>query len=144
MHEPAGVVEILVQILQNTPILKYSFRIPPPPRKWKLSEILALQDFSVSELCVASYHMWRLYPARITNRFVVHSLLACFESWSHLVLLNGKQHSANNSTSAFHFLKFAFIHFFSCHSCLHCVDTKDVVVFFTIQEATAVSFLQIL
>ena len=30
MHEPAGVVEILVQILQNTPILKYSFRIPPP------------------------------------------------------------------------------------------------------------------
>ena len=32
MHEPAGVVEILVQILQNTPILKYSFRIPPPPK----------------------------------------------------------------------------------------------------------------
>ena len=31
MHEPAGVVEILVQILQNTPILKYSFRITPPP-----------------------------------------------------------------------------------------------------------------
>ena len=32
MHEPAGVVEILVQILQNTPILK--FRIPPPhPKK---------------------------------------------------------------------------------------------------------------
>ena len=28
-HEPAGVVENLVQILQNTPILK--FRIPPPP-----------------------------------------------------------------------------------------------------------------
>ena len=72
MHEPAGVVEILVQILQNTPILKYSFRIPPPhpyseiqfqntphpyseiqfqntpppPRKWKLSEILALWLFS--------------------------------------------------------------------------------------------------
>ena len=33
MHEPAGVVEILVQILQNTPILKYSFRIPPLPPK---------------------------------------------------------------------------------------------------------------
>ena len=34
MHEPAGVVEILVQILQNTrSILKYSFRIPPPPPK---------------------------------------------------------------------------------------------------------------
>ena len=32
MHEPAGVVEILVQILHNTPILKYSFRIPPPPK----------------------------------------------------------------------------------------------------------------
>ena len=31
MHEPAGVVEILVQILQNTPILK--FRIPPPKMK---------------------------------------------------------------------------------------------------------------
>ena len=45
MHEPAGVVENLVQILQNTPILKYSFRIPPPP-KWKLSEILALWLFS--------------------------------------------------------------------------------------------------
>ena len=30
MHEPAGVVEILVQILQNTPILK--FRIPPLPK----------------------------------------------------------------------------------------------------------------
>ena len=37
MHEPAGVVENLVQILQNTPILKYSFRIPPPPKKnWNL------------------------------------------------------------------------------------------------------------
>ena len=36
MHEPARVVEILVQILQNTPILKYSFRIPR--QKWKLSE----------------------------------------------------------------------------------------------------------
>ena len=48
MHEPAGVVEILVQILQNTPILKYSFRIPPLPengncqRSWHF-------DFSVSE-----------------------------------------------------------------------------------------------
>ena len=30
MHEPAGVVENLVQILQNTPILKN--RIPPPPK----------------------------------------------------------------------------------------------------------------
>ena len=72
MHEPAGVVENLVQILQNTPILKYSFRIPPPPqnencqRSWhfdfsvseyppppppqfKFRQILALCDFSVSE-----------------------------------------------------------------------------------------------
>ena len=31
MHEPAGVVENLVQILQFTPILQY--RIPPSPRK---------------------------------------------------------------------------------------------------------------
>ena len=37
MHEPAGVVENLVQILQFTPILQN--RIPPPR---KLSEILAL------------------------------------------------------------------------------------------------------
>ena len=70
MHEPAGVVEILVQILQNTPILKYSFRIPPhpkieiyahlgtlslfsfripPPKKLKFRHILALCHFSVSE-----------------------------------------------------------------------------------------------
>ena len=47
MHEPAGVVENLVQILQNTPILK--FRIPPAPRKLKFRQILALCDFSVSE-----------------------------------------------------------------------------------------------
>ena len=66
MHEPAGVVENLVQILQFTPILQY--RIPPPPpemkivrnlgtltfqlqntpppRKLKLRHILALCDFS--------------------------------------------------------------------------------------------------
>ena len=72
MHEPAGVVENLVQILQNTPILKYSFRMPPsplkmkivrdlgtltfqfqntplPPRKLKFRQILALCHFSVSE-----------------------------------------------------------------------------------------------
>ena len=47
MHEPAGVVENLVQILQNTPILK--FRIPPAPQKLKFRQILALCDFSVSE-----------------------------------------------------------------------------------------------
>ena len=68
MHEPTGVVENLVQILQFTPILQY--RIPPPPemkivrnlgtltfqlqntpppRKLKLRQILALWDFSVAE-----------------------------------------------------------------------------------------------
>ena len=31
MHEPAGVVENLVQVLQFTPILQY--RIPPPKMK---------------------------------------------------------------------------------------------------------------
>ena len=45
MHEPAGVVENLVQILQFTPILQY--RIPPPPnencqKSWHF-------DFSVAE-----------------------------------------------------------------------------------------------
>ena len=34
MHEPAGVVEILVQILRNTP---YSEAPPPPPRKLMFS-----------------------------------------------------------------------------------------------------------
>ena len=41
MHEPAGVVEILVQILQYTPILK-STPLPLPPRKLKFRQILAL------------------------------------------------------------------------------------------------------
>ena len=49
MHEPAGVVENLVQILQNTPILQDSFRIPPPQVKFNFRQILALCDFSVSE-----------------------------------------------------------------------------------------------
>ena len=46
MHAPAGVVENLVQILQNTPILNTEY--PPPPenenyqRSWHF-------DFSVSE-----------------------------------------------------------------------------------------------
>ena len=67
MHEPAGVVENLVQILQFTPILQY--RIPPPPPKivrnlgtltsqlqntppppkLKFRHILALCDFSVAD-----------------------------------------------------------------------------------------------
>ena len=47
MHEPAGVVENLVQILQNTPILQDSFRTPPP--KLKFSQILGLWVFSITE-----------------------------------------------------------------------------------------------
>ena len=44
MHEPAGVVENLVQILQFTPILQY--RIPPPPENCQKSWHF---DFSVAE-----------------------------------------------------------------------------------------------
>ena len=36
MHEPAGVVEILVQILQNTPYSEIQFQNTPP--QWKFSE----------------------------------------------------------------------------------------------------------
>ena len=46
MHEPAGVVEILVQILQNTPILKYSFRITPPPKMKIVRDLGSLSLFS--------------------------------------------------------------------------------------------------
>ena len=49
MHEPAGVVENLVQILQNTPILKYSFRIPPPSPENENCQRSWHFDFSVSE-----------------------------------------------------------------------------------------------
>ena len=48
MHEPAGVVENLVQILQNTPILQYSFRIPPPPKNGNCQRSWHF-DFSVTE-----------------------------------------------------------------------------------------------
>ena len=43
MHEPAGVVEILVQILQNTPYSEIQFQNSPPPWKWKLSESPSLR-----------------------------------------------------------------------------------------------------
>ena len=36
MHEPAGVVEILVQILQNTPYSEKQFQNTPPPPKMKI------------------------------------------------------------------------------------------------------------
>ena len=49
MHEPAGVVENLVQILQNTPILQDSFRIPPPPPENENCQRSWHFDFSVSE-----------------------------------------------------------------------------------------------
>ena len=61
MHEPAGVVEILVQILQNTPILKYSFRILPPP-KMKIVRDLGTLTFQFqntpppNENCQRSWH----------------------------------------------------------------------------------------
>ena len=45
MHEPAGVVENLVQILQNTPILKY--RIPPRPPKMKIVRNLGTLTFQL-------------------------------------------------------------------------------------------------
>ena len=65
----------------------FQLQIPPSPRKLKLRQILALCDFSVADyrpppkikyeimadlpngkVCVASYHMLRLYPTRITTR----------------------------------------------------------------------------
>ena len=65
MHEPAGVVEILVQILQNTPYSEIqfqnspptlkmkivreskseSFRIPPPPENWNLGRSWHFKTF---------------------------------------------------------------------------------------------------
>ena len=56
---------------------------PPPTPKLKFRQILGLWVFPVTEypppapppdlpngkLCVVSYHMWRLYPTRITTRF---------------------------------------------------------------------------
>ena len=45
MHEPAGVVENLVQILQFTPILQY--RIPPPPPEMKIVRNLGTLTFQL-------------------------------------------------------------------------------------------------
>ena len=45
MHEPAGVVENLVQILQFTPILQY--RIPPPPPELKIVRNLGTLTFQL-------------------------------------------------------------------------------------------------
>ena len=42
MHEPAGVVEILVQILRNTP---YSEAPPPPPENLNLGKSCHFKTF---------------------------------------------------------------------------------------------------
>ena len=42
MHEPAGVVEILVQILRNTPILNL---VPPPTENWNLGRSWHFKTF---------------------------------------------------------------------------------------------------
>ena len=60
MHEPAGVVEILVQILQNTPILKYSFRIPPPPLKMKIVRDLGTLTFQFQNTPASPPENWNL------------------------------------------------------------------------------------
>ena len=62
MHEPAGVVENLVQILQFTPILQY--RIPPPPPEMKIVRNLGTLTFQLqntppppgNENCQKSWH----------------------------------------------------------------------------------------
>ena len=94
MHEPAGVVEILVQILQNTPILKYISEYPPPsenencqrswhfdfsvseypsppPRKLKFGQILAFKTFQFQNTPPPKIEIWadlstlRLFSFRI-------------------------------------------------------------------------------
>ena len=48
----------------------------PPPQNWNLGRswhfvIFELQITPNGKVCVASYHMWRLYPTRITTRFAL-------------------------------------------------------------------------
>ena len=47
MHEPAGLVEILVQILQNTPILNLvpPSPLPPPKKNWNLGRSWHFKTF---------------------------------------------------------------------------------------------------
>ena len=45
MHEPAGVVEILVQILQNTPYSEKQFQNTPPPPKNENSQRVQVREF---------------------------------------------------------------------------------------------------
>ena len=45
MHEPAGVVEILVQILQNTPYSEIQFQNTPPPPENENSQRVQVREF---------------------------------------------------------------------------------------------------
>ena len=66
MHEPAGVVEILVQILQNTPILKYSFRIPPPP-KMKIVRDLGTLTFQFQNTPPENWNLGRSWHFSVSE-----------------------------------------------------------------------------
>ena len=67
-----------IEFRQILALWLFSFRIPPPPPKR-----LRLRFFSFritgtnGKLCVASYHMWRLYPARITTRLIIRDCFFC-------------------------------------------------------------------
>ena len=60
MHEPAGVVEILVQILQNTP---YSEEYPPPPppsENWNLGRSWHFKTFQFQNTPTPPPKNWNL------------------------------------------------------------------------------------
>ena len=44
MHEPAGVVEILVQILQNTPYSQIQFQNTPPIKNCQRAQVQEFQN----------------------------------------------------------------------------------------------------
>ena len=58
MHEPAGVVENLVQILQNTPILQY--RIPPSPENEKCQKSWDFEYFQLQNTPPPPPENWNL------------------------------------------------------------------------------------
>ena len=45
MHEPAGVVEILVQILQKSPYFEIQFQNTPPPSENENSQRAQVREF---------------------------------------------------------------------------------------------------
>ena len=47
MHEPAGVVEILVQILQNTHYSEIQFQNTPPPKKMTIVRQSKSESFRI-------------------------------------------------------------------------------------------------